>query len=83
MHSFIYSESNKRTDFPVRLSDGSVLSSLDHSTVLPSIPVVMTEFVFVSADKRREAVGRVESEITNIIRLHSEDESCAIHNGNR
>ena len=74
MHSFIYSESNKRTDFPVRLSDGSVLSSLDHSTVLPSIPVVMTEFVFVSADKRREAAGRVESEINRIIEPRREEE---------
>jgi len=74
VHSFIYSESNKRTDFPVRLSDGSVLSSLDHSTVLPSIPVVMTEFVFVSADKRREAAGRVESEINRIIEPRREEE---------
>jgi uncharacterized protein len=72
-HLFIYSETNRRTDFPVRLSDGSVLSSLDESTVLSNIPVVMAEFVFVSGDKRQQAEQSVKSEIGNIIKPHKED----------
>lgn len=73
VHLFIYSETNKRTDFPVRLMDGRVISSLDASTVLPSIPVVMAEFVYVSGEKRQEAENCVKNEIADIIKPHQED----------
>lgn len=73
VHSFIYSETNKRTDFPVRLMDGSVVSSLDASTVLPTIPVVMAEFVFVASEKRREAEAILEADHDKIIQPQQED----------
>jgi HD superfamily phosphohydrolase len=73
VHSFIYSETNKRTDFPVRLMDGRVVSSVDASTVLPNIPVVMVEFVFVSGERQKEAGTFVKNEITSIIKPQKED----------
>ncbi len=74
VHSSIYSESNKRVDFPVRLSGGDVVSSLDESTVLSNIPVVMAEFVYVSADKRQEAEKWAKDEIDSIIKPSLEEE---------
>ena len=59
----LYSETNKRRDFPVRLMDGRVVSSLDASTVLAQIPVVMMEFVFVSGEWKKEAKSRVVEQI--------------------
>jgi len=73
IHSSIYSEANKRIDFPVRLSDGSVVSSLDESTVLANIPVVMAEFVYVSAEKKAEALRWVRDEIDGIIEPCTEE----------
>src|SRR5262245_58443985 len=74
VHSFIYSETNKRIDFPVRLSNGSTVSSLDESSVLSNIPVMMAEFVFVSGEKRQEAENCIKNEIDNIIKPYKEDE---------
>lgn len=74
IHWYINSETNKRIDFPVRRSDGSIISSLDESTVLSNIPVVMTEFVFVSNEKRGEAESCVKNEIASIIKLKKEGE---------
>jgi hypothetical protein len=37
--------------------DGRVVSSLDASTVLANLPVVMTEFVFVSTERQKEAAA--------------------------
>lgn len=73
VHLFMYSETNKRTDFPVRLMDGRVISSLDASTVFAQIPVVMAEFVFVSSEWQKEAKTCVKDEIDNIIKPHQED----------
>jgi uncharacterized protein len=75
VHSFIYSETNKRTDFPVRLMDGSVVSSLDASTVLPNIPVVMAEFVFVSRENRQKAKASFETDFDKIIQPRPEGSS--------
>ena len=72
VHLFPYTETNKRTDFPVRLMDGRVVSSLDASTVLPSIPVVMAEFVFISPERQKEAASCVKNEIASIIKPHQE-----------
>ena len=66
-------EVNRRTDFPVRLMDGRVVSSLDASTVFAQIPVVMVEFVFVSGEWQKEAKTCVKNEIGNIIKPHQED----------
>lgn len=74
IHSYIYAETNKRIDFPVRRTDGSTISSLDQSTVLSSIPVVMAEFVFVSNEKRPEAELCLKNESATIIKPKKEDE---------
>jgi HD superfamily phosphohydrolase len=73
VHLFIYSETNEGTDFPVRLMDGRVISSLDASTVLPKIPVVTAEYVFVSAERQNEAKTCVKNEIGSIIKPHQEE----------
>lgn len=73
VHLFTYAETNKRTDFPVRLMDGRVVSSLDASTVFAQIPVVMAEFVFVSGEWQKEAKTCVKNEIGDIIKPHQED----------
>ena len=72
VHLFIHPETNTRLDFPVRLMDGRVISSLDASTVLANIPVVMVEFVFVSGERQKEAETVVKNEIANIIKPQQE-----------
>jgi hypothetical protein len=52
--------------------DGRVVSSLDASTVLSTIPVVMAEFVFVSSDHRVEAETFLKNDIANIIKAQKE-----------
>jgi HD superfamily phosphohydrolase len=73
VHLFPYAETNKRTDFPVRLMDGRVVSSLDASTVLPTIPVVMAEFVFIAPEWQKEAAARLKKEIASIIEPQKEE----------
>lgn len=72
VHLVSYAELNKRIDFPVRQMDGRVVSSLDASTVLPSILVVMAEFVFISAEWQKEAAACLKNEIARIIESQQE-----------
>ncbi len=74
VHSFIYAEKSKRTDFPVRLASG-IVSSLDVSTVLPNIPVVMAEFVYVAGEKRSSAADLLKCRIADIVKPRKEDET--------
>jgi HD superfamily phosphohydrolase len=73
VHLSPYTETNRRTDFPVRLMDGRVVSSLSASTVLSTIPVVMAEFVYVSGDRAQEAKQCVKNDTANIIKPYQED----------
>ena len=73
VYLYTHSETNNRTDFQVRQMDGNVISSLDSSTVLRNIPVVMAEFVFVSGERRSEAEKCIKEGIINIIEPKPED----------
>jgi HD superfamily phosphohydrolase len=72
VHLFVYSETGSPTDFPVRLMDERVVSSLDSSSVLPIIPVVTAEFVFVAGERQKEAAAVVKDQITSIIKPRRE-----------
>ena len=73
VHLYRHTEANKRFDFPVRQMDGNVSSSIDESTVLKSIPVVMAEFVFVASDRKQEALALLKKESAKIIEPPTEE----------
>jgi len=54
VHYYTKREENRAIDFPV-WSDGRIASSLGHSDTLNRIPALAVDFVFVAADKRKEA----------------------------
>jgi HD superfamily phosphohydrolase len=54
-------------DFPVLLSDNRVVKSGSASTVLLKLPVVATEFVFVSPEKREKAMAWLKANREKLI----------------
>jgi uncharacterized protein len=55
-------------DFPVLQRDGSSVSSLDLSEILKKIPVLATDYVFISREKQHEAEKWLEENRATIIK---------------
>lgn len=73
IHMSSYTEKGKKFDFPVEMPDKRVASSLEMSTVLAAIPVVIAEFVFADPAIRDEAQQWLQANRPTIIAPREED----------
>lgn len=68
-----YFQRGTPSDFPILTRDGRITSSILLSKVIPEIPVVAFEYVFVSPEVRERADDWLENNREKIIRLHGEE----------
>ena len=69
-----YRQKNNAVDFPLRMSDGDVVSSLSLSTTLKNIPTVVVDHVYADRSCVDEARNWVEQNRADIIKPDEEED---------
>jgi hypothetical protein len=70
-----YREQGSAADFPVKMRDGRIVSSVAESDVLRNLPLVNVDYVFVAPERRVEAERWLADNRDDIIGRVEEDES--------
>ena len=70
-----YNQRGGAPDFPVKLRDGQVVSSLAQSEALNKIPVVSVDYVFAERSVLDKAKGWLDARRENIVQLSKEEEN--------
>lgn len=69
-----YSQGSGAPDFPVRLRDGQIVSSLSISGMLNNLPVVSVDYVFASRDIYDQANAWLKANHNDIVKPKKEEE---------